>query len=355
MKKILLALVLLGMNEALIAAGPVLPEWPAMDTVVIKFGNNARILILVDNPQELKKISEFDVNAMLRDLSISVDSLEGDQRYLRIEDNSGKKYLKDTALVVNRSSNPEPEGLKTSDREALKKEMEENMNFNDRERKKKYRRGTSDYFNLELGMNNYLTEDRSFPDESNALYTVKPWGSWYTAINNNFRTHLFGILYLDWGAGISWYNFKFQNSSARIEKDAEQVNFYEDQTVENPVKSKLTVTYLNVNFVPVLSFGSSGRKKDIFHWDYPENGFRIGLGAYAGYRIDSYSKAVWKDSGKKEKDHDKSNYFLNNFRYGTKVILGFKSVDLFINYDLNDLFAEGAGPKLNAFSFGIIL
>jgi hypothetical protein len=32
-----------------------------------------------------------------------------------------------------------------------------------------------------------------------------------------------------------------------------------------------------------------------------------------------------------------------------------RSLDVFFNYDLNDLFNEGRGPELNAFSFGIIL
>lgn len=33
--------------------------------------------------------------------------------------------------------------------------------------------------------------------------------------------------------------------------------------------------------------------------------------------------------------------------------IGVRSADFFINYDMNELFATGKGPKLNAFSFGV--
>jgi hypothetical protein len=40
-------------------------------------------------------------------------------------------------------------------------------------------------------------------------------------------------------------------------------------------------------------------------------------------------------------------------RYGLRGQIGFNDIDLFVNYDMNDLFTEGKGPQLNAFSFGI--
>ena len=40
-------------------------------------------------------------------------------------------------------------------------------------------------------------------------------------------------------------------------------------------------------------------------------------------------------------------------RYGLRAQIGFNDIDLFINYDMNELFAAGKGPQLNAFSFGV--
>jgi hypothetical protein len=64
---------------------------------------------------------------------------------------------------------------------------------------------------------------------------------------------------------------------------------------------------------------------------------------------------VYETPGKDEKIKDKDSFFLNNFRYGVRLQVGYRSTDLFFNYDLNDLFSTGKGPSLNAFSFGVTL
>ena len=58
--------------------------------------------------------------------------------------------------------------------------------------------------------------------------------------------------------------------------------------------------------------------------------------------------------GDKEKEKDHDNFYLNNLRYGIRFQIGVRSTDLFVNYDMNELFATDRGPKLNAISFGII-
>lgn len=113
--------------------------------------------------------------------------------------------------------------------------------------------------------------------------------------------------------------------------------------------------------MPILDFGGGGRKTTIFDGsrvDFSSKGnhsssFRIGLGPYAGYRIGSYSKRTYKNNGELHREHNSDNFYLNNFRYGVRLQVGFRDVDLFFNYDLNNLFVDSKGPKLNAFSFGL--
>ena len=102
-----------------------------------------------------------------------------------------------------------------------------------------------------------------------------------------------------------------------------------------------------------LSPGNS-RKAMVFDGHHSES-FRVGLGPYVGYRVDSYSKSVIKYDGEKHKDHSHQNFYLDNLRYGLRLQIGFRDADVFINYDLNELYTAGKGPKLNAFSFGITL
>ncbi|MDH5399356.1 MAG: hypothetical protein OEX02_14490 [Cyclobacteriaceae bacterium] len=206
-------------------------------------------------------------------------------------------------------------------------------------------------FNFDLGLNNYVN-NWTFPDASNEPYTLKPIGSWYVALNSVNNSRIFGPFYMDYGGGVSWYNFKFEDPMIRVLKGTDAVLFEPDGNAYNSYKkSKLTAAYINVFMVPIIHF-SDGRGSRSYH-DFSREGFRIGAGAYAGYRVSSYNKAVF-DSGKKDDMKNKSNFYLSNFRYGARVQVGWKATDVFFNYDLSPLFEPGKGPDLNAFSFGII-
>ncbi|WP_157494222.1 hypothetical protein [Fulvivirga imtechensis] len=220
--------------------------------------------------------------------------------------------------------------------------------------------GTHNHFDIDLGMNNFL-QNGDFPDDNNAPYAVKPFGSWYVALKSVNDTHVTGALHLLWGPEVSWYNFKFNNEAIRLTKNNNQLEFNEAADNIDAQKSKLTVAYLNFSAVPMLKFGDQGQRHRHRHcwvdWDDfgRKEGFRIGVGGYGGYKIASYTKSVVVEDGDKKKDRDKDSFYLNNFRYGVRLQAGFRGVDIFANYDLNELFVEGKGPQLNAFSFGIVL
>jgi hypothetical protein len=222
------------------------------------------------------------------------------------------------------------------------------------ERRMQRNLGTRHSMNFDLGINNILENGKS-PQESNAQYAVKPIGSWNFAINSVNNTHIGGALYLQWGGSLSWYNFKFEDAATRIIKLDDRIEFIKDDRPElNLTKSKLTSSYLNITVVPMLDF-SNDKRRYRSSWHHKQDGFRIGVGAYAGYKIDSHSKAVYEIEGSKKRDKNKDNYFLNTWRYGGRLQAGYRDVDFFINYDVSELFAENKGPQLNAFSFGIII
>ncbi len=178
---------------------------------------------------------------------------------------------------------------------------------------KNRRRRTHHNVNFDLGMNNYL-QDGKFPDATDELYTVKPFGSWYFAINSMTKVNVFGPLFFDIGGGLAWYNFKFQNTTVRMDKVANEIVFSEDTNgYGNYIKSKLGETLINVQALPGLEFGRN---------------FRIYAGMYAGYRVGSRFKAVYND-GKRNKDIEKGNYYLTNVRYGVRAEVGFRSTNLF--------------------------
>lgn len=304
------------------------------DTVVIKVGTGSKLILAVQDKKDLETMKQYDFQKLISDLIAKLEN-EDTSRHTKPAETYLKSDTTELESVVEESKNDEDWGV----------------NWQHNNKKEKPRKRTYHSMNFDLGTNNYLTPN-GFPDQDNSLYTVKPWGSWYVGINSVQRTRLANKFYMEWGLGVSWYNFKFQNTKTTIGKDNDGVIFELDTRDADFKKSKLTATYLNASLVPMIDFGGNRRKPSFFD-GHNANSFRIGAGPYVGYRIASYSKQVFKENDAERKPRNHDNYYLNNLRYGLRFQIGFDDVDLFFNYDMNELFVENKGPKLNAFSFGI--
>jgi len=213
--------------------------------------------------------------------------------------------------------------------------------------------------NFDLGMNNYLSSGES-PNNIGANYAVRPWGSWYVGLHSVHKFHMGGSFFLEWGKGISWYNFKFEDDAIRVNRVDDQLTFAPDPRDVDPIKSKLVVSYLDMSLVPVIDFSKGHRKVKKFKGDGFEltnstrQGFRMGVGPYVGYRLSDRTKFVFRDSGR-NRDKSNGNFMTNTVRYGIRTQIGYRGLDIFFNYDLNKLFQGDNNPQLNAFSFGITL
>ncbi|MBO3700213.1 hypothetical protein [Roseivirga sp. E12] len=218
--------------------------------------------------------------------------------------------------------------------------------------------GTLKGLNFEYGLANLLN-DGEFPSSSD-LYQVKPIGSTFVGLSWNHVSYVSGPLYLDWGAGLTWYNYKFENAATRLDPNGGQLNFVEDLTINSAIKSKLKVTYLSFTAVPMFDFGRGKRLVRVYEEDdvriavSSKKGFRIGVGPYVGLRLSNKAKYIFKDDGGRDKVKDKGGFFLNDFRYGLRLQLGIDGFDMFVNYDMNELFEDGRGPQLNPVSIGVI-
>jgi hypothetical protein len=308
------------------------------DTVIIKVGEASQVVFQIGDKKDLQTLKQYDFQAVVNDLIVKLE-----QRDSTSLAKSSGDYMKMSAPA---------EVVATETTVSSSEENWGNTSTVRERRKSYYRKRTYHSINFDFGTNNYLA-DGKFPDESNSLYAVKPWGSWFVGANSIQRTRVARVFYLEWGGGVSWYNFKFQNTKTMMSKDDNSVLFAEDARDLDFKKSKLTACYLNFSFVPVIDFGSHRRKPMLFDSNHSES-IRFGAGPYVGYRIDSYTKQVYREDGKqKERNHD--SFYLDNVRYGVRFQFGFSDMDLFFNYDLNELFVANKGPKLNAFSFGITL
>lgn len=354
------------------------------DTVIIELENGSRIVIYTKDRIELKKLQAYDINEMIRDLNSSVQGSNVD--YMELENKDGSKYLIDSPKVLF------GEGVAEGDTVLITEEDLDNIRIriggmelavdpnkideferydgNDLDLKKySYVKEETDrtrhFFNVEIGLNNWMEKDGTLPNENNEPYAVKPWGSWYVGLNWINSTKVAGPIFLEWGGGFNMYNWKLEDTDFQFTKGDTQVEVVEGLPADAVgIKSKLSATYINASLVPVLDFSKGSRRVSATKGDgftfksYRKKGFRIGGGMYASYRLGSKSKFVFKDGGSRDRTKESDHFYLENFRYGIRGQVGFGSCDFFVLYDLNEVFANGRGPggaKLNAFTVGITL
>lgn len=308
---------------------------PQEDKVVVQLTTSSDLVFTMRDPNDLKVLRGYDFQGLFDDILDKMETNDSTSASVRDtipqEPATGARSTDD--LIVLEPGDSKDRGDDWS------------FHYSSDEGR------TEESFNIDLGTSNYLLNGK-FPDDANAPYAVRPLGSIYVGLNSTLRSRIANKFFLEWGGGVSWYNFKFQQDNIRLIKDDNGVIFFPDTADYKFKKSKLSAAYLTASFVPVLDFSGSVHKSRF--WD-SQRSFRIGAGPYAAYRLASHSKVMYSIDGNGQKDKLRENPYLSNFRYGIRFQIGFRSTDLFFNYDLNPLFVKGKGPDLQAFSFGIVL
>jgi hypothetical protein len=335
LRRILLTL-LLGVN--LIANGQ-----QKGDTIIVELAKSSKVIFTIQDRADLETLKHYNFQELFQDILTKLET--NDTTALAKLDSLETEEVE---VVKNGDEQEEDWNLHKNEDDDEDDDDNEWNNYTVYDGNRWGRTWQS--FNFDFGTNNYLS-DGKFPNSTDELYSVRPWGSWYVGLASIQRTRLARKFFLEWGIGVNWYNFKFEEDNVLIQKDDNGTHFVEDTREVDYKKSKLTASFLTASLIPVVDFGDNSRKARI--WDGYRNSFRVGLGPYIGYRIESHSKLVYKDENK-EKDKEHDSFYLNNIRWGLRLQLGYRSTDLFFNYDINELFVEGKGPSLNAFSFGVI-
>ncbi len=332
---------LLMTGQAVAASGT------AADSLVIQFANKTRIVIHAPDKAGIKALSNYDLNKVIRDMGAKLDSIpDGQEARITIEGANGQRYLRDTVIVVTKDKGRISVTIK-ADRDTVQSTSQapqKSREVTDSKAEKARKKATSlnSFTSFQLGLNTLLTETEivTYPSDR---YDLKPLGSRYFALGIGQRPTLIkgkkARLSLQYGIEVAWNNYSFENN-VTVQKAPAQLQFVDIQ--EAVKRTKLTVCNVQLPVVPRISFYNESGKK-ILH---------IGLGAYAGYRIDSYTKIKFED-GSKKRDHDR--YYTNDFRYGLMAQLGIVRTNLFVKYELNPVFQPGNGPDVRGLSFGITL
>lgn len=314
---------------------------PAKDSVIVEFGNSGKIIMVVDNKEDFERLKAMDVNQIIRELDLELDQESGETTIVELKHKDGNKEIvkihedgPETRVYVGRwRVIVDDSGSKTQVKvESGPKKKKEDPDFRT-------------YFNMDMGINNYF-ENNAVPGER-SLHGVKGWGSWNVGINWMASQKLRKGRYWDFGLGVQWYNFKLENRNYQIISGDEGIKFI-DRTDVNGFKSKMSASYLTALTLLRWDFGKMN--------DNGRDGLRVAIGPYAGYRLGGRSKFVYRELGGsgRKKDKEPIGGDLNNFRYGLRGEIGFRSVTFFTTYDFNSFIQKDRGPSLHPIAFGLV-
>jgi len=205
-----------------------------------------------------------------------------------------------------------------------------------------YEKNKMNWFNFDLGFN-FLAGSNGLdmPDPYRDLELDNGKGA-----NFNLRIYEQSIdlierhLYLVYGAGIEWNNYRFKNN-VDLMKDSAVLTYSVNNSIDYK-KNKLVSVYLTA---PVMIKYRFKENKD-------GDAFTIAAGPQFGYLINSHTKQKWeKDGDHKQKIH--GDYNLSEFRIGYSLYFGYKNIMFYTRYYPDSAFKSGQGPDVNTVSVGI--
>lgn len=206
------------------------------------------------------------------------------------------------------------------------------------------RRTTSDLV-FAIGFNNAIIEGQSLNDSP-----YKIGGSGFVELGWAWKTRVFkntNAMRIKYGLSFQWNKLDIKDNLYFTETN--DVVTLEEFPI-NLKKSKFRTTNL---VVPIhFEFGPSKKieREDYFRYSTYRK-FKIGVGGYGGFVLQSLQKLKYTEDGQKQKDKFK-NYNTNNFVYGVSGYISWGNVGIYAKYDLSTIFKNQAIDQ-NNISLGI--
>ena len=315
------------------------------DTVIVELAKTSKLMFTMQDSSDLGLLREYDYDALFEDI---LHQLEMVNPSPQVSAGADITITPDEDIEDDDDAGEEDhENWSDDDDDDWEREDDDWEGEGDH-----YPCARTNFVVFDLGINNLL-QPGNIDNDEDPIYSVRPWGSWYVGINTVEQLRLSNQFSLDFRAGLSVYNFKFEEDNVLLTKTPTGTIFSHDPRQLDFTKSKLTESHVNIGIMAVFNSRNYDHSHSQWHWH--RSGFRVGIGPYVGYRLDSYNKLQFEEEedGDRENERNRSNFHLNNLRYGIRLQLGIRNADFFFQYDLNELFKDDKGPRLNAYSFGM--
>ena len=192
---------------------------------------------------------------------------------------------------------------------------------------------TTSQFVFATGFNNLVTNGAVA--NSDFGYIRSGFWEWGITLNTRLLQNS-NLLHLKYGLGFQYNILHATDNRIFVDTGSETV------LETYPINLKDNFTYFkNVYFVlPVhLEFDfSKTEEKDGKKIFKSHQGFRFGLGGFAGVNTNSKQFIRYENEGRKIKERQKGDFNVSDFNYGLSAYLGYGQTSLYVKYDLNPMF-----------------
>jgi len=200
---------------------------------------------------------------------------------------------------------------------------------------------------IATGVNNLVTDGAVA--NSNFGYLRSVFWEWGITLNTRLSQNS-NLLHLKYGLSFQYNMLHATDNRVFVDTGSETV------LETYPIDLKDNHTYFkNVYLVtPVhLEFDfSKTEEKDGKKIFKSHQGFRFGLGGFAGINTNSKQFIRYELDGKKVNEKTKADFNVNDFTYGLSAYIGYKATSLYVKYDLNPMFQNNAVDQ-NNISLGV--
>lgn len=209
-------------------------------------------------------------------------------------------------------------------------------------------RRTTSQFVFALGVNNVLV-DNQLATLENSNY--KFWQSHFYELGWTWKTRLSeptSIWYIKYGMSFLWNNLRADNNMYHI-KNGKKTDLVVHP--ENLSENRLRHVQMTFPFHFELDFSRNGEYGDGTKRDRTHRALRIGVGAFAGFKLGTRQYIEYKNTTDiKVKEVQKDNFNMNVFNYGVSAYAAYRSTGFYVKYDMNPLFKE---QEIRNISLGI--
>ncbi len=219
----------------------------------------------------------------------------------------------------------------------------ENPNDSTKTEQKELR--TTSQFVFAAGFNNLVT------DNAVAHSDYRYFGSHFYEFGLTWNTRILkdhNLLHAKYGMSLMYNNLRPTDNRIFVENGNQTV-------LETSAINLKDSRFRNVSLVVPLhlefDFSKDDRNEDQKYFK-THQGFRVGLGGFAGYNVKSKQILKYDLDGNSNKDRERGNFNINDFVYGVSAYVGYEGVSLYAKYDLNPLFKDNAIDQ-NNISLGV--